>query len=171
MRKKDLLADKLAAGTADVSLDASWWSRHSCSVYVYIKAMRDLKERNASGATAIRIAKGWDEYVGDPRALMLQHTTFELSMVDAAAMGDSAAISKIQEALEKNVQEQAVWYSSRIKGFPERTFVELMRTHVRLFLEAVIHKMDGNRKNLSFCEAKRGHNAASLGTLMTEWIC
>ena len=171
MRKKDLLADKLAAGTAaDASLSASWWARHSCSGYVYIKAMRDLKERKVSGAAAVRVAKNWDAHVGDPNGLMLQHTAFELSMVDAAATGDSVAMDHIRGALEKNIQEQAVWYSKRVEGFPTRTFIDLMRTHVRLFLEAVIHKMDGNRRKLSFCEQKRGHNAVSLGTLMTEWI-
>lgn len=170
MRRKDSLADKLAAGTADASTSASWWPRHSCSIYVYIKAMRDLEERKAPGTTAIRIAKGWDGHVGDPSGLMLQHTELELSMIDAASMGDSAAIDRIQAVLEQNVQDQAVWYSNRFKSFPSRTFVELMRAHVRLFLEAVIHKMDGDRRKLSLCESKRGHNAVSLGALMTEWI-
>jgi len=170
VRKKDLLAEKLAAGTAIASMSAAWWPSHSCSLYAYIKVMRDVEARKSLGDEAIRFAKEWDAHVKGSQGYMLQHVAYELAMIDAAAIGDSAAIDRVQAALETNLQEQAIWYAHRLPYFPRVTFEDLMRSHSHLFLDAVIHKMNENRRRLIACERKREHNAVSLGALMTEWI-
>ena len=170
MKKKESLADKLAAGTAIASVSASWWPSHTCSVSTYIKAMGSAEEGQALGDNAMHIAKAWDSHVGDGQDLMILHTSLELALVDAAGKADSVAIDEIQGALEKNIIEQINWHVRRTTTFPKATFEVLMRTHIRLFLEAVIHKMDRNNRKLSLWERKRGHNAVSLGALMTEWI-
>ena len=170
MKKKESLADKLVAGTAIASVSASWWPSHTCSVSAYIKAIPGEKGRQSLGDNAMHIAKGWDSHVGDDHDLMILHTSLELALVDAAATADSVAIDEIQRTLEKNIVDQRNWHGRRMQTFPKVTFETLMRTHIRLFLEAVIHKMDGNNRKLSLWDRKRGHNAVSLGALMTEWI-
>ncbi len=170
MKKKQLLADKLAAGTAVASVSAAWWPAHTCSVSLYVKAMYDMKGRGPLGADAVRVAKGWDRHVEDDHELMIQHTSFELALVEAARRADSVAIDQAQASLTQNLIEQMTWYSSRLSAFPQRTFEVLMREHISLFLEAVLHKMDGNNRKVSLWERKRGHNAVLLGALMTEWI-
>ncbi len=170
MKKKESLADKLAAGTAIASVSASWWPSHTCSVSAYIKAMGSAEEGQALGDNAMQVAKQWDSHVGDNQDLMILHTSLELALVDAAAKADSVVIDKVSQALEKNIIEQLNWHARRIATFPKATFEGLMRTHSRLFLEAVVHKMDRNNRKLSLWERKRGHNAVSLGALMTEWV-
>ncbi len=170
MKKKESLADKLAAGTAIASTSASWWPSHTCSVSAYIKAMHDVKRKGPLGADAVRVAKGWDIHVGDDNEFMIQHTTFELALVNAASNNDSVEIDQAQRSLERNILDQVNLYARRMKTFPKMTFDMLMRTHIRLFLEAVIHKMDGDNRKLSLWDRKCGHNAVALGALMTEWV-
>ncbi len=170
MKKKESLADKLAAGTAIASVSASWWPSHTCSVSAYIKAMHNTAGQQSLGDNAMQVAKQWDTHVGDSQDLMILHTSLELALVDAAARADSVAIDEIQRTLEKNIVDQLNWHARRMQTFPKVTFEMLMRTHIRLFLEAVIHKMDGNNRKLSLWDRKRGHNAVALGALMTEWM-
>ncbi len=170
MKKEQLLADKLAAGTAVASASAAWWPAHTCTVSIYIKAMHDIKGRRPLGTDAICLAKAWDSHVEDDQDLMIQHTSFELELANAASISDSVTIDRSQEALKQNVIKQMTWYSSRFSDFPQRTFEVLMREHISLFLEAVIYKMDRNNRKVALWGRKRGHNAVSLGALMTEWM-
>lgn len=169
MKRKDALADKLIAGTAtEASRSAAWWPRHSALVGAYVDALDSGAQRDP--VPAVQNAKEWCVLIGDPHEFMLEHVALEVDLVDAAARPDPAAISKIHEAMELNIDKQRVWLSSRILDFPARRFEELMRDHIRLFLEAVSSKMDDDDRKLLLCSAKRGHNAVSLGALMTEWV-
>jgi hypothetical protein len=170
MKKRELFADKLVAGTAEASRVASWWPRHSILVDSHLDLLEDDSRRGERESFVVRCGQEWDILMGDGGGLMAEHSSLELSMIEAAATSDCAAIDRIQEALEQNIRKQQAWQISKSKDFPNRTFVSLMKDHVRLFLESVVHKMDGDRRKLLLCQAKRGHNAVSMGTLMTEWV-
>lgn len=170
MKKKASLAEKLAAGTAIASASAAWWPYHSTLIHSYVAVMDVPKERKVVGSEIIQGAKLWADHVCDSEGLMFQHAALELALGDAALACDSAAIDRIQTAIKQNFMEQSVWYTRRDTDFPAVTFEDLMRGHVRLFLEAVIHKMDGSRGRLPSCEKKSVRNAVSIGALMTEWV-
>jgi hypothetical protein len=168
--KRKTFADKLAAGTANASDVASWWPCHSCEISNYLKLATNPKERKYHSDQLVTLSKEWDDRLKDPEELMLQHSGFEISLINAAVTADGNAIDKLQVALEENMREQVLLLSERRRGFPASTFVELMRDHIRYLLEAIRHWMDGSSRRLLMCEKRRRQNAVSLGTLMTEWI-
>jgi hypothetical protein len=170
VKKKDLLADKLVAGTAEASRSAVWWPKHSLMIGTHLGEAWGAPNRRESETSIIRVGQEWDILVGDGAGMMAEHSALEIGLVDAAGDADCVAIDQIQSALEENLKKQQSWHVNRLQNFPERTFVTLMRDHIRLFLEAVIHKMDCDRRKLLLCEGKRGHNAVSIGMLMTEWV-
>jgi len=169
MKRKDALADRLIAGTSDAALRLAWWPRHSAMVGLYIDSM-DQAQPFKGRDVMFHAAKYWDALVLDASGLMSEHTALEIALVDAVAVKDTSAVDRVSELLSANIQQQQAMYVARIPEFPAGRFSELIREHARLFFETLASKTAGDVRKRLLCDAKRGHNAVSLGAFMTEWV-
>jgi hypothetical protein len=170
-RSKDLLADKLVAGTATkVSRAIGWWPAHGSDLAFCLAHADCPDEKRLQIAAAKDRGVAWDVMLKDPHRLMAQHVDIEVALLEATIRNDPNAIGRFERTLELNLLDQVAFHEKRLKRFPVPTFQRLMYDHIGLFLEGLTHLLGRDRPQLIRQGSKLSENAVRLGALLTEWI-
>ncbi len=170
-KSKDLLADKLAAGTATrASRVAGWWPAHGADLAVSLIHARDQDARQLYSAAAKDRGTAWDVMVQNPHQLMTQHVEIEMALLEAILRNDKNAIGRFERTLELNLLDQVAFHDKRTHKFPVCTFQKLMYDHAGLVLEGLGHVLEVDREALIRHAVKLSANSVHLGALLTEWI-
>ena len=100
--------------------------------------------------------------------LMREHTELEIALVEATILADSERMEEITSALELNAEAHRARYARATRRFPENTFADLMRAHVRILVQIMRGTLQGEtpQKNSKAFVT----NSVRLGSLMTEWF-
>lgn len=170
-RPKDLLADKLAAGTAvRTSQVAGWWPAHASDLSGCLFHAWHVVDRNALVRVARTRGVAWDGFVSDPHQLMTQHVEIEAALIESVLRRDADAFRRFSKTLELNLLDQVSFHQKRTLMFPIYTLQDLLYSHVGLFTAALDQLTSRPSRRPSKYNERLSQNAVRLGALLTEWL-
>lgn len=164
-------AKKLAAGMVSVPSRLSWWPRHTrtMSRYLIVSGAELGSSAKAVKETFLLGAVEWEAFIPPAarKGLMDQHSSLEITLVDAAKAGDAGKIERTGAFLTENAEEMAASFGRSVVEFPEGRFRKLMCEHVASFVEIVRLKIEGS---IGEAGARMEKNALSLAAFTAEWF-
>lgn len=163
-------AKGLAAGTIQAPAKTSWWPRHTRTMmrYLTLSGTKTPQARAEVAVNMIKTAEEWEAMV--PKAakhgLMIEHTKFEMALVDAVRLNNEADIDAIGKKLVANAIQISGVMGIAVVEFPEEHFKRLFMDHVGLYAGSVRKKIEGTIVHSAEMES----NMLQLADFTAEWL-
>jgi hypothetical protein len=179
---KDLFVTNFIAGKIEGSQKMRWWLRHSAYTSCYVQRWRSRKrqegvpERDFVRGLIKKSCVEWNGmvYHSQQHPYMTEHADLEMALVDAAMGPDQeragAEVKIISEFLSANVEKQVGHHKFMNSEFPEGTWHDLLRLHVKLFTESIRWYITPDSRQYAECEQRRIGNTLALAAFSTEWF-